>query len=66
MVAASGVTPLSVNLESMTANPGADGGSKNGVPWKDEKAMCHFVHIDKVTTDCFGVKEKRDNRRRAA
>ncbi len=45
--AATGFTPLLVNLESMTTKPNAGGGSKNCVGWKDEKA----VHADKVTTD---------------
>ncbi len=52
MLAATGFTPLLVILESMTSKPKADGGSKNGVAWKVEKAVNYFVQADKVTTDC--------------
>ncbi len=51
MFAATGFTPLLVNLESMTTKPNAGGGSKNCVGWKDEKAVHYSVHADKVTTD---------------
>ncbi len=51
MLAATGFTPLLVNLQSMTPIPNADGGSKNCVGWKVEKAMHHFVHANSVTTD---------------
>ncbi len=36
-------TSLLVNLESMTAKPGAGGSSKNRVAWKVEKAVHYFV-----------------------
>ncbi len=48
--AVSGVTPLLVNLESMTAEPRADEGSKKRVPWEVEKAVCYFLHTDKINT----------------
>ncbi len=51
MLAATGLTPLLVNLESMTSKLNADGGSKNCVAWKVEKAVHYFVHAGKVTTD---------------
>ncbi len=51
MLAATGFTPLLVNLESMTSKPNASGGSKDCVAWKVEKAMHYFVHADKGTTD---------------
>ncbi len=44
MLAATGFVPLLVNLKSMTAKPKADGGSKNCVAWKVEKAVHYFVH----------------------
>ncbi len=51
MLVVTGFTPLLVNLESMTAKPQADGGNKNCVAWKVEKAVHYFAHTDKVTTD---------------
>ncbi len=51
MLAARGFTPLLVNLESFTSKPNADGGSKNCVVRKVEKAVPYFVLADKVTTD---------------
>ncbi len=51
MLAATGFTPLLVNLESMTSNPNAGGGSKNRVAWKVEKAAHYFSHADKATKD---------------
>ncbi len=40
-----------MNLESMTAKPRADGGSKNCVLCNVEKAVHYFVRTHKVTTD---------------
>ncbi len=51
MLAATGLTLLLVNLESMTSKPNAGGGSKDCVAWKVEEAVHNFVHADKVTTD---------------
>ncbi len=51
MLAATGFTPLLVNLESMTSKPNAGGGSKDCVAWKVVMASHYFVHADKVTTD---------------
>ncbi len=51
MLATTGFIPLLANLESMTAKPNADGGSKDCVTWKVEEAMHNFVHANKVTTD---------------
>ncbi len=52
MLAATGFTPLLVNLESTTSKPNAGGGGKDCVAWKIEKAVYYFVHADKeVTTD---------------
>ncbi len=52
MLTATGFTPLLVNLETMTSKPKADGGSKNYVTWKVEKAVHYFfLHIDEVATD---------------
>ncbi len=48
MLATTGLTPLLVNLQSMTSKPNAGGGS---VAWKVEKAVHYFVHADKVATD---------------
>ncbi len=42
MLAVTGFVPLLVNLKSMTSKPKADGGSKNCVPWKVEKASALF------------------------
>ncbi len=50
MLAATGPTPLLVNLESMTSKPNAGGGSKDCVTWKVEEAVHNFIHADKVTT----------------
>ncbi len=44
ILATPGLTPLSVNLESMTAKPKAGGGRKNCVAWKVVKAVYHCVH----------------------
>ncbi len=51
MLAATGFTPMFVNLESMTSKPNAGGGSNDCVTWKVEEAVHNFVHADKVTTD---------------
>ncbi len=48
---ATGVTPLLVDLESMTAKPRASGGSKYGVAMIFEMTVHYFVHTYKVTTD---------------
>ncbi len=48
MLAATGFTPLLMNLESMTSKPNAGGGSKDCVAWM---AVHYFVHADKVTMD---------------
>ncbi len=48
---ATGLTPLLVNLESMTPKTSAGGGSKDCVAWKFEKAMHDFVHADNVIKD---------------
>ncbi len=50
-LAATGLTPLLVNLKSMTSKPNAGGGSKDCVTWKVEEALLNFVHADKVKTD---------------
>ncbi len=51
MLAVTGLTPLLVNLESMTSKLSASGRSKDCVTWKVEEAVHNFVHADKVTTD---------------
>ncbi len=51
MLATTSLTPLLVNLQSMTSKPNAGGGSKDCVTWKVEEVMHNFVHADKVTTD---------------
>ncbi len=51
MLAATGLTPLLVNLESMTSKPNAGGVSKDCVIWKVQEAVHNVVHADKVTTD---------------
>ncbi len=51
MLTATGLTPLLVNLQSMTSKPNAGGGTKECVTWKVEEDMHNFVHADKVTTD---------------
>ncbi len=51
MLAATGFTPLLVNIESGTAKPRAGGGSKNCVTWKVEKAVYYTVHINNVIVD---------------
>ncbi len=49
MMQAMGLTPLLVELESMTAKPRAGGGSEIYGAWKIEKAMHCFVHTDEVS-----------------
>ncbi len=51
VLAATGFTPLLVNLESMASKPNAGGGSKDCVACKVKKVVFYFVHADKVTTD---------------
>ncbi len=51
MLAATGPTPLLVNLESRTSKPNTGGGSQNCVTWKAEEAVHNFVHAHKGTTD---------------
>ncbi len=51
MLATTSLTPLLVNLQSMTSKANAGGGSKDSVTWKAEEAVHDFVHADKVTTD---------------
>ncbi len=51
MLAATSLTPLLVNFQSMTSKPNAGGGSKDCVTWKIEEEVHIFVHADKVTTD---------------
>ncbi len=46
MLAAAGFAPLLVNLESMTSESNAGGGSKDCVAWKVEMAVHYFVHAD--------------------
>ncbi len=58
MLAATGFTPLLVNLESGTAKPRAGGGSKNCVTWKIEKAVHYTVHTDNVIADSSTDKGK--------
>ncbi len=48
---ATSLTPLFVNLQSMTSKPNAGGGSEYRVTWKVEEAVQNFVHADKVTTN---------------
>ncbi len=50
IVATTILTPLSVNLQSMTSKPNEGGGSEYRVTWKVEEAVHNFVHADKVTT----------------
>ncbi len=42
----------------LIAKPRASGDSKNCVPWKIDKARCHSVYTDKVTTDSSAGYEK--------
>ncbi len=51
MLATTSLTPLLVNLQSMTSKPNAGGGSKGRVIWKVEEAVHNFIHADKVTTN---------------
>ncbi len=51
MLATTSLTPLLVNLQSMTSKPNAGGGSEYRVTWKVEEAVHNFMHADKVTTD---------------
>ncbi len=51
MLAATGLTLLLVNLESMTSKPNAGGVSKDYVAWKVQEAVHNVVHADRVTTD---------------
>ncbi len=51
VLATTSLTPLLVNLQSMTSKPNAGGGSKDRVTWKVEEAVHSFVHADKVTTN---------------
>ncbi len=51
MLATTSLTPLLVNLQSMTSKPNADGDSKDRVTKKVEEAVHNFVHADKVTKD---------------
>ncbi len=44
MLAATGLTPLLVNLESMTATPNVGGGSKDCVTCEVEETVHYFVH----------------------
>ncbi len=46
MLATTSLTPLLVNLQSMTSKPNAGGGSKDCVTWKVEKAVHNVVHAD--------------------
>ncbi len=50
-VGGDGLTPLLVNLESMTSKPNVGGGSKDCVTWKVEEAVYNFVRVGKVTAD---------------
>ncbi len=51
MLATTSLTPLLVNLQSMTSKPNASGGSEYRVTSKVEEAVHNFVHADKVTTN---------------
>ncbi len=51
MLAVTGLTPLLMNLQSMTFKPNAGGGGKNCVNGKVEEAVHNFVHADKVTAN---------------
>ncbi len=51
MLATTSLTPLLVNLQSMTSKPNAGGGSEYRVTWKVEEAVHNFLHADKVTTN---------------
>ncbi len=51
MLATTSLTPLLVNLQSMTSKPNAGGGREYRVTWKVEEAVHNFVHADKVTTN---------------
>ncbi len=51
MLTTMSLTPLFVNLQSMTSKPNAGGGSKDCVTWKVKEAVHNFVHAEKVTTD---------------
>ncbi len=44
MLAMTSLTPVLVNLQSMTSKPNAGGDSKDCVTWKIEEAMHNFVH----------------------
>ncbi len=46
MLATTSLTPLLVNLQSMTSKPNAGGGGKDCVKGKVEGAGHHFVHAD--------------------
>ncbi len=50
MLAATSLTPLLVNLQSMTSKPNAGEGS-TCVTRKVEEVVHNFVHADKVKTD---------------
>ncbi len=58
MLATTSPTPLLVNLQGMTSQPNAGGGSIGRVTWKVEEAVHNFVHADKVTTNSSTDKGK--------
>ncbi len=49
MLAPTSLTPLLVNLQSMTSKPNAGGGSKDRVTWKVEEDVRNFVHAEFTT-----------------
>ncbi len=51
MLATMNLTPLLVNLQSMTSKPNVGGGSKYRVTWKVEEAEHNFAHADEVATN---------------
>ncbi len=51
MLATTSLTPLLVDLQSVTSKPNAGGGSKDRVTWKVEETVHNFLHADKVTTN---------------
>ncbi len=58
MLAATSLTPLLMNLQSMISKPNAGGGGKDCVKGKAEEAVHNFVHAEKATTKSFTDKGK--------
>ncbi len=65
MLTTTSLTPLLVNLQSLTPEPSAGGGSKDCVTRKVEGAVNNFVHADKVKRILLRIWESSCSRWRA-